>query len=211
MPRSVTCEGCGEPSRVRPQDVQTPRCRRCHRSLPWLVDASDDDFTSVTDSAPLPVVVDLWGPWCAPSRRLASVFEQLARVLAGRAKLVRVNVEDTPKLVQRFEVRGLPTLLVMHRGRALARKSGATHAQEIRDWVEEALRCAENVTASASRGCATGERADHHDLDRDREADDEAGVVELAVAEVHGSGDRAGSEEHEDGGADELRGQPPEK
>ncbi len=154
MPPSVlTCEDCGERSRVRSRESHTPRCRHCHRSLPWLVDASDDDFVYVADSAPVPVVVDVWGPWCAPSRKLGSVFEQLATALAGRAKLVRVNVEDTPQLVQRFEVQGLPTLLVMHRGRTLARKSGAAQAHEIRDWVEEALRCAENVTASdPSRG-----------------------------------------------------------
>jgi thioredoxin 2 len=111
------------------------------------VDASDDDFARIADSAPIPVVVDLWGPWCAPSRRVTPVLEQLATALAGRAKLVRVNVEDTPQLVQRLNVQGLPTLLVMHRGRALSRKSGTTQAHEIRDWVEEALRRAEDVTA----------------------------------------------------------------
>jgi thioredoxin 2 len=147
-PSMLVCEGCGEKSRVRPRAAHTPRCRRCHRSLPWLVDASDDDFVYVADAAPIPVVIDLWGPWCAPSRRLGTFFEHLATVLAGRAKLVRVNVEDTPKLVQRFRVQGLPTLLVMHRGRALARKSGAAQALEIRDWIEEALRRAENPTGS---------------------------------------------------------------
>jgi thioredoxin 2 len=144
----VTCESCGERRRVRPQAAHWPRCRRCHRSLPWVVDASDDDFAHVAESVPIPVVVDFWGLWCVPSRRLNSVLEKLAVSCAGRAKLVRVNVEDTPQLVQRFEVQGLPTLLVTHRGRSLARKSGAVQAQELRDWVEGALRCAENVSAS---------------------------------------------------------------
>ena len=125
---------------MRPQAARRPRCRGCHGWLPWLVDASDDDFANVAGSAPIPVVIDFWGPWCAPSRRLDLVFEQLAGALAGRAKLVRVNVEGTPQLVQRFEVQGLPTLLVLHRGRAVARKSGPAQAHELRDWVEEALR-----------------------------------------------------------------------
>jgi thioredoxin 2 len=112
------------------------------------VDASDDDFAHVAGSAVLPVVVDFWGPWCAPSRRLDPVFDQLARTLAGRAKLVRVNVEDAPQLIQRFEVQGLPTLLVMHGGRPLARKSGAARARDLRNWVEEALTSVADVPTS---------------------------------------------------------------
>ena len=145
---AVTCEGCGERNLVRPQAVSRPRCRRCRRWLPWLVDASDDDFAHVAGSAVIPVVVDFWGPWCAPSRRLDSFFEQLARALAGRAKLVRVNVEDAPQLIQRFGVQGLPTLLVMRRGCALTRKSGAAPAHDLRDWVEEVLRVGADVSTS---------------------------------------------------------------
>ena len=136
---ALTCEGCGERNRVRSEAANPPGCRHCHRPLPWLVDASDDDFASVAGSARIPVVVDFWGPWCAPSRRLDSVLEQMARALAGRAKLVRVNVGDTPQLIQRFGVQSLPTLLVMHGGRAIVRKSGVAQAHELLAWVEEAL------------------------------------------------------------------------
>lgn len=130
---------------MRAEATQEPRCRSCHRPLPWLVDAWCDDFAWDAVSAPIPVVAAFWGPWCAPSRRMAPVLEQLARVLAGRAKLVRVNVENTPLLIQRFTVRALPTLLVLHDGRALARTSGAAQAHELRDWVEEALTRVENA------------------------------------------------------------------
>jgi thioredoxin 2 len=79
---------------------------------------------------------------------LTPVLEQLARALAGRAKLVRVDVENTPQLIQRFRVQALPTLLVMNRGRALARKSGAAQARDLGDWVEEALTGVENASTS---------------------------------------------------------------
>jgi len=100
---------------VRSEAAQKPRCRRCYRLLTWLVDASDDDFACVADSAPLPVLVDVCGQWCAPSRRLTPALEQMATALAGRAKLVRVNVESAPQLIHRFTVKGLPTLLVLYR------------------------------------------------------------------------------------------------
>ncbi|MET0861099.1 MAG: thioredoxin domain-containing protein [Microbacterium sp.] len=112
------------------------------------MDASDEDFARVIGSAPVPVVIDFWGAWCAPSRQLEPVFEQMATALAGRAKLVRVNVEDTPQLVLRYGVQSLPTLLAVHRGRAIARKSGAAQAPEFRDWVEEALRRSVNAAAT---------------------------------------------------------------
>ena len=147
-PSELTCEGCGERNRIPPRAAHPPGCRRCHRPLPWLVDASDDDFTYVAGSAPIPVVIDFWGPWCAPSRRMDLVFDQLARALAGRAKLVKVNVEDTPQLIERFGVRGVPTVLVMHQGRAVARRSGAAQGYEFRDWVEEAVRCCVDVATS---------------------------------------------------------------
>lgn len=110
------------------------------------MDASDGDFNHLACSTAIPVVIDFRGLWCAPSRGLDRVFEQLARALAGRAKLVRVDVEDTPQLVQRFEVRGLPTLLVMHQERAVARRSGPAQAHELRDWVEVALRSCDVAT-----------------------------------------------------------------
>ena len=143
---AFTCEHCGGMNHVRSEGAQEPRCRRCHRPLPWLVDASSDDFARFAVSAPMPVVVGLWGPWCAPSRRMIPVLEQLARALAGRAKLVRANVENTPLLIQRFTVQSLPTLLVLHRGKALARSSGAAQAHELQEWLEEALTRVENAS-----------------------------------------------------------------
>ncbi|GAA1148604.1 thioredoxin family protein [Nocardioides aquiterrae] len=64
------------------------------------------------------------------------------------AKLVRANVEETPQRVERYEVRSVPTLVMMHRETAIARTSGAARALELRNWVEEALRSSAGVVAS---------------------------------------------------------------
>jgi thiol-disulfide isomerase/thioredoxin len=133
------------------------------------VDASDDDFASVAGSAPVPVVIDFWGRWCAPSRRLNAVFEQLARALAGRAKLVRVDVEETPQLIKHYGVQGLPTLLVMHRGRAIARMSGTAQAH---DRTHERHSAGPRASGLDRGGIEV--RGEHHDLGpvnpREREA-----------------------------------------
>ena len=78
--------------------------------------------------ARLPVLVDLWAPWCGPCRAVSPALENLARVRAGRVKLVKVNVDESPATASRFGVQGIPTLLVVHKGTVVARQTGAAPA-----------------------------------------------------------------------------------
>ena len=84
-------------------------------------------------------MVDLWAPWCGPCRLVSPALEQVATDLADRIKLVKVNVDTSPKLQQRFAVQAIPTLLVLRHGRVTARRSGAAPAAELRTWVEAAI------------------------------------------------------------------------
>ena len=114
----------------------TPRCGNCHKPLPWIVDAGDDDFAEVAERASVPTVVDLWAPWCGPCRMVSPALAQLGGDMAGRLKLVKVNVDDSPKLQQRFGVQSIPTLLVLRGGQVAARQTGAMPAAALRSWVK---------------------------------------------------------------------------
>jgi thioredoxin 2 len=116
-----------------------PRCGNCHQPLPWIVDAGDDTFAEVAERASVPVVVDLWAPWCGPCRMVSPALAQVAADMAGRVKLVKVNVDDSPRLQQRFGVQSIPTLLVMRKGKETSRQVGAAPAAALRSWVEQAL------------------------------------------------------------------------
>jgi len=133
---------------VLAEALDPPRCRHCHRPLPWLVDASDGDFAGVADTAPLPVLVDLWAPICPHGPRVVRVVEQVAGDLAGQVKLVKVNVEGAPQLSRRFSVQASPTLLVMQQGRLLAWRCGPAPAYKIRAWIEQVL-IREQATAAS--------------------------------------------------------------
>ena len=135
----VTCRHCGHRNRVPAAASGVPRCGHCHQPLPWIADAGDDTFGEVAEAASLPVVVDLWAPWCGPCRMVSPALEQVATDLADRIKLVKVNVDTSPKLQQRFAVQAIPTLLVLRHGRVTARQSGAAPAAELRTWVEAAI------------------------------------------------------------------------
>jgi thioredoxin 2 len=71
---------------------------------------------------------------------VSPALEQVATELAGRIKLVKVNVDDSPKLQQRFNVMAIPTLMVLRRGQVAAHRAGAVPAASLRAWVEEVLR-----------------------------------------------------------------------
>ena len=117
----------------------TPRCGNCHQPLPWIAAAGEDTFAEVAEAAAIPVVVDMWAPWCGPCRMVSPALEQLARDMAGRVKLVKVNVDEAPKLQQRFTVQAIPTLMVLRKGEVIARKAGAMPLPMLREGVEGAL------------------------------------------------------------------------
>ncbi len=141
---TVTCPHCGKKNRVPAAADSIPRCGNCHQALPWIVDAGDDDFAEVAEQAPVPVLVDLWATWCGPCRMVSPALERLATERAGKLKLVKVDVDQAPRLSQRFEVRAVPTLMVWRGGELLARQSGAAPEPALRTWLDQALQ---------SKGC----------------------------------------------------------
>jgi thioredoxin 2 len=117
----------------------TPRCGKCHQPLPWITDADDITFRDVAEAAKTPVLVDLWAPWCGPCRMISPALEQIARELAGRVKLVKVNVDASPQVSRRFDAQAIPTLLLLRDGQVTARQTGAVPLAALRTWVEKAL------------------------------------------------------------------------
>jgi thioredoxin 2 len=135
----IRCAHCGQANRVPAMAAGQPRCAKCHEPLPWITEADDSTFAGVAEAAKIPVIVDLWAPWCGPCRMISPALEKLAGDLAGQVKLVKVNVDDSPQTSQRFEVQAIPTLLVLRGGRVAARQTGAASPAALRTWVDNAL------------------------------------------------------------------------
>lgn len=135
----VTCPDCGRRNRVPVNAGGRPQCAACHADLPWLVDAGDGDFAAVVEQSPLPVLVDVWAPWCGPCRMVSPVVEQLARERAGRLKVVKVNADEAPGTAARLRVSGIPTLLVFSGGAEQGRMVGAQPAPSIARWLDDRL------------------------------------------------------------------------
>lgn len=134
----IPCPSCGTRNRIPAASTGTPRCASCHVPLPWLVPADDESFDDAV-AARVPVLVDLWAPWCGPCRTIAPQLEQAARDHAGHLKVVKVNVDNSPGLSRRFGVQGIPTMLMMKGGREVSRQVGALPKAQLRAWIATQL------------------------------------------------------------------------
>jgi len=136
----VACPNCSKKNRVPAVARGRPRCAQCHQDLPWVAEAGDGDFGDVVEESSLPVVVDLWAPWCGPCRMISPALEDVATRLRGRMKLVKVNVDESPAITRRFGVQGIPTLLMFRDGQLVDRSVGAQGADQLQSWIEPQLR-----------------------------------------------------------------------
>jgi thioredoxin 1 len=101
------------------------------------VDAST--FQPEVISSGIPVLVDFWAEWCGPCKAIAPVLEQLNGELAGKLKIVKVNVDEAPDLAQQFQIRSIPTLLVFKGGRVVDQKMGAMSKAQFSAWLQPHL------------------------------------------------------------------------
>lgn len=139
MTPEVRCPSCGTRNRVPVDATGRPRCGSCHADLPWLADLDGPQFASAIERSSLPVLVDLWAPWCGPCRAVAPALVQLSVERAGSLRIVKVNVDQSPEVSTRLEVQGIPTMVLYNHGVEIARQVGALPKQAIGQWVDQAL------------------------------------------------------------------------
>ena len=140
----IPCPSCGATNRVHPADEQDlePVCGRCTTPLTAIapVTVTDANFSQEVEKSTLPVLLDLWAPWCPPCRMIAPIIEDLASELAGRVKVGKLNTDENQQTASRFSVRSIPTLLVLKDGVEIERLVGAHPKDEILRRLEPLIR-----------------------------------------------------------------------
>lgn len=134
-----TCTVCGAKNRVPARHLADEgRCGRCKAPLPPVgepIQADPATFAEITQEAPVPILVDFWAPWCGPCHAAAPEISELAREMAGKALVLKVNTEDHPDLAAQFRIQAIPTFVVLRNGRAVLQQAGVAPRSEMRRWL----------------------------------------------------------------------------
>lgn len=144
-PVMIRCEACGTVNRVpldRIQAGQKPVCGSCKaplRASSQPIEITDATFAERVERSPLPVLIDMWAPWCGPCRMVAPAVEELAGELEGRVLVAKMNVDENPVTAGRFRIQSIPALLVMQAGKEVGRIVGAQPKSEIRRQLERLI------------------------------------------------------------------------
>ena len=99
---------------------------------------SDADFETQVLKASEPVVVDFWAEWCGPCKMIAPALEEIAGSLGGKVKIVKLNVDESPKTAQKYGIMSIPTLMMFKNGELASRQVGAAPKQKLEAWITSA-------------------------------------------------------------------------
>ncbi|SBS26859.1 Thioredoxin-1 [Marinomonas spartinae] len=103
------------------------------------IQITDAQFEEEVLKSDVPVIVDFWAPWCGPCKMIAPVLEDIAAEYAGKVKVVKLNVDENTETAPKYNVRGIPTLLVVKGGEVVGTKVGAVSKSQLTDFINGAI------------------------------------------------------------------------
>lgn len=101
---------------------------------------TDANFDEMVVNSDQPVLVDFWAPWCAPCRMVGPVLEQVATDYAGKAKVVKVNVDEEQMVAGKMGIRSIPTIALFHKGKMADMVVGASPKEKFQGMLDQALK-----------------------------------------------------------------------
>lgn len=138
----VLCPHCLAVNRLpanRP--AAAAKCGQCHVRLfdGRAVPVDEAGFEKHLRQNDLPILVDMWAPWCGPCRTMAPLFERAAALLEPDVRLLKLNVDEAQQTAARLGIRGIPALFLFQRGQVLGQTAGVQNSEAIVGWTRAHL------------------------------------------------------------------------
>ncbi|MFW1943936.1 thioredoxin TrxC [Acinetobacter guillouiae] len=137
----IVCPSCGAKNRV-PEDKLNaqPTCGQCHQNLIALapIELNEQNFSNFVSHSDLPIIIDLWAEWCGPCKMMAPHFAEVAKN-NPHVVFAKIDTEANPRLSSAFNIRSIPTLVLMNKTTEVARISGALRANQLQEWLDQQL------------------------------------------------------------------------
>jgi thioredoxin 2 len=136
--RHIVCPNCGGTNRVpADKDAREAKCGRCHSQLfsGHPSGANATQFDRQISRSEVPVVVDFWADWCGPCHAMAPIYDQVAQELEPRFRFLKLDTEAEPGIAARYDIRGIPTLMVFKGGKVLGQRAGVQDRNGLKSWL----------------------------------------------------------------------------
>ena len=136
------CKSCGSKNSVPARHLSdVGKCGACKIPLPPLdepLEVGESSLNEIVAQATVPVLTDFWAAWCGPCLAAAPEVHALARELAGKAVVLKVNTEENPGLAARYRIQSIPNFVLLRNGQVVSQRAGFGGRADMRRWLEQA-------------------------------------------------------------------------